>query len=113
MIVLLDEIGTGCDQSEARLIADVSPDAQDSGVSGVVDEPGDCRELRRVVSLVLAEIARRVVACQQRAEIRAAASAGQLQRHGGTDDRRRMERPNGRAEDVSAFEEKRPPLFEE
>src|SRR5262249_56124623 len=70
MIVLLDEIGTCRDQSEARLIADVAPDAQDSGVSVVVDEPGDCRELRRVVSLVFAEISRRVVARQQRAEIR-------------------------------------------
>src|SRR6266508_1693005 len=111
MIVLLDEIGAGRDQSDARLIADVAPDAQNSGVSVVVDEPGDCRELRRIGSLVFAEIARSVVARQQRAEIRAAAFAGQLQRHVGVDDRPRMERPNGRAEDVSAFEEKGPPLF--
>src|SRR5262249_40961838 len=113
MIVLLDEIGAGRGQSEARLIADVAPDAPDSGVSVVVDEPGDCRELRRIVSLVFGEIARGVVARQESAEIRAAAFAGQLQRHVGVDDRPRMERPNGRAEDVSAFEEKGPPLFEE
>src|SRR5262249_53275223 len=83
LIMLLYEIVAGCDQPKVRLIAYVAFDAQNSGVCVMVNEPGDRGKGRRIVSFVFAEVARRVVAGQQRAETRAPAFARHLQRHVG------------------------------
>src|SRR5215475_7935751 len=87
LVVLLDEVITGGDQPQVPFLADVALEAQDADVGVLIQKTLDVRARLRIVALVLAEIAGRVVRSQQQSEAVAPATPGQLERVIGVDNR--------------------------
>src|SRR5262245_44698937 len=113
LVVLLDEVVARCDQPQAPFLADVALEAQDADVGVLVQKTLDVRARLRIVALVLAEIARRVVRSHQQPEAVAPATPGQLERVIGIDYRAGMDGLQRRLKKIDALKKEGPLLFEE
>src|SRR5262249_40499446 len=112
LVVLLDEVVAGGDQSQVPFLADVALEAQDADVSVLVQKTLDARTRLRIVALVLAEIARRFVRSHQQPEAVAPATPGQLERVIRIDYRTRVDGLQRRLKKIAALEKEGPLLFE-
>src|SRR6266508_1852312 len=113
LVVLLDEVITGGDQPQVPFLADVALEAQDADVGVLVQKTLDVRARLRIVALVLAEIAWRVVRSQQQPEAVPPATPGQLERVIGIDYRAGMDGLQRRLKKIDALKKEGPLLFEE